>query len=538
MLKSQRRRILTLAHGDVVARETVRRCSSAPRCAPERSRCLTAIVPPGQRYGYDLMVWVALRRYHERRQRREIKAELLREHGLSLSTGTLSALCDRFVRRLAALHRLRSPELRAAMPHGYPLHLDGTYQGGESWLFVTFDAWRGWVLAAGALDHERSEAIRPILEQTRELFGDPLAVVRDHSRAIQNAVEPLRDQGIPDFVCHYHVLSNLGTKLLKQDRAHLRRILRRYSPRARLTDLLRQLQAPGPSRSQREELALLVLWLLRGEGKATADFPFTLSELDLLERLAAAPERLELWVSPRGRLAAAPELRALEALLAELEAEADLPRLRQQLTDRRRLFQEVRDVLRLADPSQPPAAHLPEIELLLRGEIQEAFDHYFRALQPRIRSARGSLQKALRTVRKHLQPLRPFLFGHPEVHDGQGQLLYVVERTNNALEHFFSSHHQGLRRRTGRKHLGRDLDQLPAHATLVHNLHDPLYVEILCGSLDQLPSALASLPPEALDSAPLRPRPHRSLQRRLRTLCRADSPPPCSAPLALGATKS
>ena len=232
------------------------------------------------------------------------------------------------------------------------------------------------------------------------------------------------------------------------------------------------------------------------------------------------------------------ELRALEALLAELEAEADLPALRQQLTDRRRLFLEVRDLLRLADPSQPPAAHLPEIELLLRDEIQEAFDRYFRDLQPRIRSARGSMQKALRTVRKHLQPLRPFLFGHPEVHDSQGQLLYVVERTNNALEHFFSSHHQGLRRRTGRKHLGRDLDQLPAHATLLHNLHDPLYVEILCGSLDQLPAALADLPPEALDPAPLRPQPHRSLQPRLRALCRADSPPAPPAPLALGATKS
>lgn len=537
VLKTRRRRILTLAHGEFVSRETVRGCSSGPPCTTHGSHRLAALVPSGQRYGYDLIVWVALRRYRDRRQRREIQAELAREHGLSLSTGTLSALCDRFVRRLAALHRLRSPALRAAMPHGYSLHLDGTYQGGESWLFVTFDAWRGWVLTAGHLDRERNEAIRPILDETRALFGDPLAVVRDHAGAIQSAVEPLRQQGIPDFVCHYHVLSNLGTKLLKQGRAHLRRVLRRSSPRARLTDLLRQLQAPGPSRSRREEVALVVLWLLRGEGKAPADFPFALSELELLERAAGAPERLELWVSSRGRLAAAPELRALESLLAELDAETDLPPLRQELTDRRRVFQEVRDVLRLADPSKPPTAHLPEIELILRGEIQEAFDRYFRTLEPRIGSARSSLQKALRTVRKHLKPLQPFLFGHPAVHDSQGQLLYVVERTNNALEHFFSSHHQSLRRRTGRKHLGRDLDQLPAHATLIHNLHDPLYVEILCGSLDQLPAALANLPPDALDSKPLRPSPHLPLQRRLRSLCRTHSLPPQPPPLALSATK-
>ena len=65
---------------------------------------------------------------------------------------------------------------------------------------------------------------------------------------------------------------------------------------------------------------------------------------------------------------------------------------------------------------------------------------------------------------------------------------------------------QALRRRLGRAHLGRDLeDQLPQVA-LVANLH---YVRILCGNLDQLPQAFAAL------DCPAKPDPPR-LQRNNR----------------------
>ena len=61
----------------------------------------------------------------------------------------------------------------------------------------------------------------------------------------------------------------------------------------------------------------------------------------------------------------------------------------------------------------------------------------------------------------------------------------------------------------GPAHLGRDLKHQPPQVALVANLHDPHYVRILCGSLDQLPQAFAAL------DCPTNPDPSR-LQRNNR----------------------
>ena len=58
------------------------------------SRQLAGLAPPGQRYGYDEIVWVGLAHYQRHLQREEIRAALARQ-GLALSAGSVSALCDR-----------------------------------------------------------------------------------------------------------------------------------------------------------------------------------------------------------------------------------------------------------------------------------------------------------------------------------------------------------------------------------------------------------------------------------------------------------
>lgn len=65
--------------------------------------------------------------------------------------------------------------------------------------------------------------------------------------------------------------------------------------------------------------------------------------------------------------------------------------------------------------------------------------------------------------------------------------MAVVTRTYNVLEHFFASTKEGLHRRLGQAHLGRDMEDQPAQASFVANLRDPDYVRIVCGTLDQLP---------------------------------------------------
>jgi len=78
----------------------------------------------------------------------------------------------------------------------------------------------------------------------------------------------------------------------------------------------------------------------------------------------------------------------------------------------------------------------------------------------------------------------------PEAAGGGARL---VDRTNLALEGFFGAMMHAERRRSGRKNLGQDLEHLPGGAPLAHNLTCADYVEIVCGSLDDLPRAFAEL---------------------------------------------
>jgi hypothetical protein len=98
-------------------------------------------VEAGQKYGYDLIVQVGLLRYLCRLQRQEIRDVLRNEHGIELSTGSVSALCDRFLIYFEALHVARSPSIRQALGE-YPLHLDATCERGKGGLFVCIDVSR------------------------------------------------------------------------------------------------------------------------------------------------------------------------------------------------------------------------------------------------------------------------------------------------------------------------------------------------------------------------------------------------------------
>ena len=102
--KSKRRFVATLEIGAFQARE-IRKVFSVDRPHPVMaSERLARLVPRRQGYGYDLIVQVGLARYLRNLQREEIRAELLREHGIVVSEGTITTLCDRFLKYLERLH--------------------------------------------------------------------------------------------------------------------------------------------------------------------------------------------------------------------------------------------------------------------------------------------------------------------------------------------------------------------------------------------------------------------------------------------------
>jgi len=541
--KTQRRSVITLAQGPFEAREVVKQCVASDCTQILRSDALARLVKPRQRCGYDLIVHVGLARYLAGQQREEIQSKLRENQGIDLSTGTISQLCDRFLVALECLHLLRTPYLRAAMQGGYPLHLDATCDRGKGGLFVCLDGWRGWVLMATRIDTERDVHLRPLVDQTISLFGDPVAIVRDLGEGGAGAVAHLRERGIVDLACHYHFLAAVGKNLIDKQYLSLRGLLRKSGLRSALCTLLRDLRQYGTLDSHegrfgsgqvREELLALVLWILEGDGHKDAAYPFALPHLTLVRRCQQALTQAERWAPcPRSQ----PERRAirhLQSLVARIDRDPRFAQTMLELDRAWKSFSELRDVLRLCHGGPTGAAarqcqtNLPALELQRLKEIEDAVLGYHQQLERHLAGLGKAEAKTCpeAVIVRYLKRYGSHLFGHPVLRDEHGTILAVVERTNNILETLFGRTKQRLRRRVGRAHLGRDLEQQPPQVMLTANLEHPDYVRVLCGSLDHLPEAFAELDAQLTDQSSLQ-RNNRDfkLLRRVRSLLDAPASP-------------
>ena len=514
--KSKKRKIFTCQSGVLNAKEIRKKCTLDTTHPIMCSDELARLVKPHQRYAYDLIVYVGLARYLRRKQREEIRAELYQKHDLTLSDGSISNLCDRFLVYFEALHLARLPELRHAMQAGYPLHLDATCERGKGGLFVCMDGWRSWVLMATRIPSEHEDYLRPLVEKTTALFGDPIATVRDMGEGMAKAVAPLRARGVPDFICHYHFLGAVGKKLFEKSYRALGNLLRQHKIQGDLRLLLRELRqyqkssrfsgrfGAGPIH---EDLPALVLWLLEGEGKKTLLYPFSLPHLELLQRCQQALRKAECWVPCPRTPATRRAIAHLTGIVNRMARDTRFATVEARLEKAWQAFCELRDVLQLTNAelpngdAQPHQVALPALEARRLEMIEEAAEAYEAEL--RERTANGTDDainpSPARVILKYFERYGKHLFGHPTLRDEHGTILAVVERTDNVPEHFFGAEKRKLRRRLGRAHLGRNLEDQPAQAALIANLEHPEYVRVVCGCVDHLPTAFAELDQQGLE---------------------------------------
>jgi hypothetical protein len=532
--KSKKRPVITLQAGVFAAKEVRKQCRHNPRHPVMGSEALSRLVKPRQRYRYELIVDVGLARYLRGKQRAEIREELLQAHRIKLSDGSVSNLCERFLHYLEALHVSRVPQFRQLLQEeGYPLHLDATCERGKGGLMVGMNGWRRWVLMATRIPSENEGSIRPLVEETAALFGDPIATVHDLGDAMSKAVAPLRARGVPDFVCHYHFLGAVGEKLFDPPYRLLRNILRQSQVQRDLRDLLRELRHYrrsdayagrfGPGRI-REDLLALVLWLLEGDGKKTLLYPFCLSHLEFFQRCQQALQKAQSWVPAPRTQAERRAIKHLSTRINRLHHDRRFSTAVTRLEIAWQAFCELRDVLQLTNaelPNGEARKHqmaIPALEVRRLQLIETATNAYQKELRERL--ANASTTSPAGVILKYFEDYGKRLFGHPTRRDVDGSVLAVVERTNNVAEHFFGQEKHKLRRRLGRAHLARDLEDQPAQAALAANLQYPDYVRLLCGSLENLSTAFAELDEDALKKADPISRSNRdtALFRRVRAL--------------------
>jgi hypothetical protein len=194
--------------------------------------------------------------------------------------------------------------------------------------------------------------------------------------------------------------------------------------------------------------------------------------------------------------------RALDRLgqvLAPVNAEVAAQKVARKLDAPSKLFDELRDVLRLdrgKSPDGSPDSISPDEQAEFLQKMEQGFKDFSKSLRDR-QAERGITKeekKMLDVVVKHLDRHGHYLWGHVvQMPERAGGGIRIVPRTNNILEGFFHQMKHGERRRSGRKVLTQDFEGMPAAAALVYNLTRPDYVKLVCGSLDQLPALFSAL---------------------------------------------
>jgi len=320
-------------------------------------------------------------------------------------------------------------------------------------------------------------------------------------------------------------------------------LLRQHKVQGDLRGLLRELrqyQRPSPFSGRfgpgpiHEDLPALVLWILEGEGHKALLFPFSLPHLQFLQRCQQAPRKAQCWVPPPRNPSTRRAIAKLTRLVNRIERDTRFATVEAGLERGWQAFCELRDVLQLTNAELPnggPPAHqtaLPALEARRLQMIEQAAKDYQAELRERTANTdtdESTHRSPACIILTYFERYGKHLFGHPARRDEDGTILAVVERTNNVPEHFFGAEKRKLRRRLGRAHLGRDLEDQPAQAALAANLQHPEYVRVVCGSLDNLATAFAALDEQALERTTPLSRNNRdsALLRRVRTLVKNDA---------------
>ena len=300
--------------GPFIARERVLECSDCSRSYA--SGALLQLAPRHCKVGYDVLVFVGRALFQRYRTAQEVRAELL-DRNLHLCASEIDYLGRKFVKYLAIGHRQATPQIRQAMrlAGGYVLHLDATHEDDCPALMTGMDGLSKFVLANVKLPGEHADHIIPFLQKLKADYGPPAACVHDMGTGICKAVAEVFP-GMPDFVCHFHFLRDIGKDFLEPAYGELRKRLRTHSISSRFYALAREARQglceqssnvallakvlKTVDRLENTELLTLTsayslaLWALHGKHSGDGyGFPFDRALLEFAERLLELNRRLQ-----------------------------------------------------------------------------------------------------------------------------------------------------------------------------------------------------------------------------------------------------
>jgi hypothetical protein len=504
--------VVTMDIGAFNAKETVLFCPHDRKTF--FSEQLHNLVPRGGTFGFDVIVEVGLALFVHCRNNREIMIAMAAKN-VFISEREVSYLGRKFIIYLALAHRQSRPNLRNLMARkgGYILHVDGTCEGDSPNLFCGLDEISELVLDTIKIPSEKTELLVPFFQRIKEQYGEPKALVHDMGRGIIAAVKEVF-KGVPDFICHFHFLRDLGKDLLLDEYTTLQKRLRKFKVKPLLRQRSKYLeQKIDPACQSIEEIIeslesgtwqttsfeniplittyALIQWVFEYQRQSNGyGVPFDRPHLDFYRRLQKAHRLLAniMDIHLRGNIKDNKPFYQIYLTFKEVVEDKQLNELASSLERKAQVFDKLRMAMRIAVPESKCGINDNGDEMDIKN-IEEKVTLFRKWL--------ASDTQRKRTYAKMLDQIDKYwekLFADPlPVSTSEGVVYIQPQRTNNILERFFRGEKRRGRKKSGTASMSKLLKSLLSDTPLVQNLKNAEYMEIILNGCPNLAERFAKI---------------------------------------------
>lgn len=509
--KTQKRRLVT-PDKDTKVVEVIKRCN----CSSETfvSKKLRKLTPQKSPYSFDLLADIGRLRFEEHRQVSDIRRHFSKG-GISIPGTTAQRLCKRFLKYFTAVHLESSPQIKEKIEQngGYILQIDGTQNHGRGTIMLLKDSISGIRLFSARVVSEKADYIEPALKDIRDLYGQPLAVIRDMGKGVAKGVESIFG-GAVVIICHFHFLRALGDRLFKYYHDKFRINVDKTGVKGKLEELRRNAKtrlktAQDPFAVEiLNELVCILDDVLTSFGEGLG-YPFDLSKLRFYERCLKAEKHVEQLVErcikAWNRVAIVYDVH--NVLKGLHKSSYRLAKYAEILQEREVWFEKARQALRWKNGPIPLSTKVRWGD----GELKAArkgIDTFLEEISSNRKEelafkGKGSqLLRAFSTIEQMFtENLERLLAPNVEVQTPKGKRVIKLERTNNGVEQDFRSIRRHGRRLKGNKDVEELIQKEGVGLLLLLNMEINEYVKTVYGSWNVMGKRFAEVKKESLAAA-------------------------------------
>ena len=444
----------------------------------------------------------------------EVKDELSALN-INISLSEVNYLAQRFIVHLAIAHKNISNKINNALQGngGYILHIDSTMEGSSPHLMSGLDELSKFVLSNVKMPTANSVHVIPFLEDIKQKFGNPLALVSDMGKAMLSAaatVFPLT----PLYICHFHFLRDIGKDLLEKYYAHTRTALKKHGISTQLRYRLRQYSkdnfdeleinldkmAQATANQLLEEQSIsslcytLIVWALDGKNQGNGfGFPFDRPHLEFYQRLNQVAKVLVCYLQNSKFVLASKARKVLGTLLGDLTpllsdetCKTNVAMLEQKMKD----FDDLRGAMKIAQPDSKNGINDKGEEIDMKTVEQQLEKFRTQLITSPGYNTDMDYQKMMGQLDKYWDKL----FAAPIIIKTiDGSKTIQPQRTNNIIEQFFRDLKRSHRRTTGNNSIAKRLQTMVADTPLIKNLENESYMKIFLGEKNTIEEVFAQI---------------------------------------------